>query len=176
MKRYFLAAFVASSIALYPLRAAAQAAAVPAAADQSSALQGEAIPAPGQPARGGRGGRGGGATPNAVQLTDDQLAQLHAKLDQLNAAIKALKDAKVDDDLIVDAESCGWIVETTLRIPNSYGDSDSPTNPFSKCMSSLNAGLRRAQQIKDGTAAWPQIKGSRQTSLSFGGGWHRPAL
>jgi dienelactone hydrolase len=164
MKLHLYAVCLTASLALYSARAAIgdapASAATPAPVDQPSALQGEAIPAPGQPARGGRGGRGGGAVANAVQLTDDQLAQLHAKLDELNAAIKALKDAKADDDLIVDAESCGWIVETTLRIPNSYGDSDSPTSPYSKCLSSLNAGLRRAQQIKDGTAAWPQLTGS----------------
>jgi acetyl esterase/lipase len=94
-------------------------------------------------------------------FTADELAQLHAKLDQLNAAIKALKEAKADDDLVVDAESCGWIVETALRIPNTFGgDNEAQANPFNKCISSLNAGLRRAQQIKDGTAQWPQIKGS----------------
>ena len=76
----------------------------------------------------------------------------------------------------MDAESCGWIVETTLRIPNAYGDSDKVTSPFDKCLSSLNAGLRRAQQIKDGTAAWPQLKGRVKRGLPLGGGRHCPAL
>ncbi|HTB62625.1 MAG TPA: hypothetical protein VK737_03470 [Opitutales bacterium] len=131
--------------------------------DQPTAFQTEALPGNASAAATGRGGAargGGGVQANFVAtLTDDQLAQLHAKLDELNAAIKALKDAKADDDLVVDAEACGWIVETTLRIPNAYGDSDSLVSPFNKCLSLLNAGLRRAQEIKDGTATWPQNKG-----------------
>jgi hypothetical protein len=134
-----------------------------AADNQPAAFQTEEIPNAARPApaaRAGGGARGGGVAANFVaQLTPDQLAQLHAKLDELNTAIKALKDAKADDDLIVDAESCGWIVETTLRIPNAYGDSDSLTSPFNKCITLLDTGLRRAQEIKDGTAAWPQLKG-----------------
>ncbi len=132
----------------------------PASADQPAAFQSEALPPAGQA---NAAPRGGGRPMGAVthSFTADELAQLHSKLDELNAAIKALKDAKADDDLIVDAESCGWIVETALRGPNMFGgDNEAQANPFNKCMSSLNAGLRRAQQIKDGTAAWPQIKGS----------------
>jgi frataxin-like iron-binding protein CyaY len=155
MKHYLLAAVLAAPVAFNSARAAA--ADAPPPAEQSAVTQGEAIPTPGQPARGGRGGV---TAAFVAKLSDDQLAQLHAKLDELNADLKVLKDAKADDDLIVDAEACGWIVETTLRIPNAYGDSDKVTSPFDKCMASLNAGLRRAQQIKDGTAAWPQLKGS----------------
>jgi pimeloyl-ACP methyl ester carboxylesterase len=131
----------------------------PSPAGQPAAFQSEALPPAGQVNAAPRGGR---AAMGAVthSFTADELAQLHAKLDQLNAAIKALKDAKADDDLIVDAESCGWIVETALRVPNTFGgDNEAQANPFNKCMSSLNAGLRRAQQIKEGTALWPRIKG-----------------
>jgi dienelactone hydrolase len=161
MKHYLLAAFLAASIAFNPVcGATAPDAPTPTPADPSSALQGEAIPAAGQPAPAAR--RGGGVTAAATHsFTPDELAQLHAKLDELNTALKALKDAKADDDLIVDAESCGWIVETALRVPNNFGaDTAATANPFSKCISSLDAGLRRAQQIKDGTAAWPQLTGS----------------
>jgi poly(3-hydroxybutyrate) depolymerase len=132
----------------------------PPPADQPAAFQSEALPPAGQANAAPRGGR---AAMGAVthSFTADELVQLHAKLDELNAAIKSLKDAKADDDLIVDAESCGWIVETALRVPNTFGgDNDAQANPFNKCISSLNAGLRRAQQIKDGTAEWPKIKGS----------------
>jgi dienelactone hydrolase len=133
----------------------------PAQADQPAAFQSEALPPAGQANAAPRAG--GRAPMGAVthSFTADELAQLHSKLDELNAAIKALKAAKADDDLIVDAESCGWIVETALRGPNSFGgDNEAQANPFNKCISSLNAGLRRAQQIKDGTAEWPKIKGS----------------
>ena len=130
------------------------------ATDQPAAFQSEALPPAGQANAAPRGGR---EVMGAVKhsFTPDELAQLHSKLDELNAAIKSLKDAKADDDLIVDAESCGWIVETALRVPNVFGgDNEAQANPFNKCMNSLNAGLRRAQQMKDGTAEWPKIKGS----------------
>ncbi len=163
MKSLALTAFFAAPLTLLPLFAAVPgdtaAPAAPAAnADLPAAYQGEALPPAGQ-ANAPRGGGRGGATPNVVELTPDQLAQLHAKLDELNAAIAALKAAHADDDLIVDAESCGQIVETTLRVPNAFGDSDGPVSPFNKCLSSLNAGLRRAQEIKDGTAAWNKLTG-----------------
>ncbi len=161
MKHYLLAVFLAAPIALYPVRASAQTPIAPTPVEPSSALQGEAIPVPGQPAPAGRRGGGGPTAAATHSFTADELAQLHAKLDELNAAIKALKDAKADDDLVVDAESCGWIVETALRVPNNFGaDTPATANPFSKCIASLDAGLRRAQQIKDGTAVWPKITGS----------------
>jgi len=162
MKHYLPSALFAALLAFNSAHGAAATAPINGAPDaQSAVAQSEAIPAPGQPAaaRGGRGGSTMGAVTHS--FTADELAQLHAKLDQLNAAIKELKAAKADDDLVVDAESCGWIVETALRVPNTFGgDNAAQANPFSKCISSLDAGLRRAQQIKDGTAQWPQIKGS----------------
>jgi len=161
MKLKIIFSFVAAAL-LSPrvFGADAPATATPPPADQPAAFQSEALPPAGQANAAPRGGR---ETMGAVKhsFTADELAQLHSKLDELNAAIKALKDAKADDDLIVDAESCGWIVETALRVPNVFGgDNEAQANPFNKCISSLNAGLRRAQQIKDGTAEWPKIKGS----------------
>ena len=157
MKNYLLAVILASPFIGFTAYAAVAANGAP-ADDQPAAFQSEALPPAGQANAAPRGGGRGAAV--TISLTDDQLAQLHAKLDELNAAIKALKAAKADDDLIVDAESCGWIVETALRIPNIFGgDTAAMANPFSKCMSSLNAGLRRAQEIKDGTAQWNKITG-----------------
>jgi hypothetical protein len=160
--------FLVSLIAL-PVRAAdvatptAPAAATPAAQtapdNQPAAFQSEDFTnAAPRPAAGTAAPRapGGIQIDYTTVLTPDQLAQLHAKLDDLDTAIKALKEAKADDDLIVDAEACGWIVHTTLSVPNSFGN----YKPFEKCMSLLNAGLRRAEQIKDGTATWAHNTGT----------------
>jgi dienelactone hydrolase len=161
MKRKSVLSLVAAAMLAVRLCAAdVPAAPTPPPPDQPAAFQTEALPPAGRANAAPRGGR---AAMGAVthQLTADELAQLHAKLDQLNAAIAELKAAKADDDLVVDAESCGWIVETVLHVPNNFGgDNEAQANPFSKCVASLNAGLRRAQEIKAGTAAWPQIKGS----------------
>ena len=161
MKRYTPAVLFSSALAFIsaPLAFAANAPADAAAADQPAAFQSEALPPAGQ-ANAAPRGRGAAAAAVTIQLSADELAQLHAKLDQLNAAIKELKAAKADDDLVVDAESCGWIVENALRVPNNFGgDTAALANPFNKCLSSLNAGLRRAQEIKDGTAQWNKITG-----------------
>lgn len=157
-----IAAFVAAAFFSVPVLAA-EAPATPPPPDQPAAFQSEALPPAGQANAAPRAARGGGNNMGSVthSLTADELAQLHAKLDQLNTALRALKAAHADDDLVVDAESCAWIVETALRVPNVFGgDNEAQANPFNKCLSSLNAGLRRAQQIKDGTAEWPSIKGS----------------
>ena len=164
MKTKFIFSFMAAAWFVSPAFCADQpATTTPAQADQPAAFQSEALPPAGQANAAPRGGRDGGRVMGAIthSFTADELAQLHFKLDELNAAIKALKDAKADDDLIVDAEACGWIVKNALRGPNTFGgDDEAQANPFNKCLSSLNAGLRRAQQIKDGTAEWPKIKGS----------------
>ncbi len=161
MKSKALQSFAAAAV-LATRAWAADAPAAPTAppADQPAAFQSEALPPAGQANAAPRGGR---AAMGAVthQLTTAELAQLHEKLTELNAAITALKTAKADDDLVVDAESCAWMVTTVLRVPNNFGgDNEAQANPFSKCLASLNAGLRRAQEIKAGTAAWPKITGS----------------
>ncbi len=168
MKILPVAVLLASSLISLPVRAAdavAPAPAVPSAAQTGApdnapaAFQSEdftnAAPRAAGPAASAPRAPGGIQIDYTTVLTPDQISQLQAKLDELNSALKALKDAKADDDLIVDAECCGWIVQTTLRVPNAYGN----YKPFDKCMSLLTAGLRRAQQIKDGTATWPQNKG-----------------
>ncbi len=161
MKLHFSKSFIIGAFWTAASVLPALGAADPAADNQPAAFQTEEIPNAARTAapRGGNAGRGGVQANYVAELTPEQLAELHTKLDALNAAIKALKEAKADDDLVVDAESCAWIVETTLRIPNAYGDADALMSPYNKCVSLLETGLRRAQQIKDGTAAWPQLKG-----------------
>jgi pimeloyl-ACP methyl ester carboxylesterase len=88
--------------------------------------------------------------------TAEELAPIKARLAELNAAVAALKAAKADDDLIVDAESCAWVVNNVVRVPGGFIDQ----GYVNRCMTLLNDGLRRAGQIKDGTAAWAKIKGS----------------
>jgi pimeloyl-ACP methyl ester carboxylesterase len=88
--------------------------------------------------------------------TPEELAPIKAKLDELNAAIAALKASGADDDLIVDAESCAWIAHNILAVPGSFIEK----SYVNRCVTMLNDGLRRAGQIKDGTAAWPKLTGS----------------
>lgn len=99
----------------------------------------------------------GDTVPPAAPITPtaEQLQAIHAKLVEFRAAIQALKDAKADDDLIVDAESCGWVVENVVRVPGGFINEAA----IGRCTALLNDGLRRAAEIKAGTAAWPQLKG-----------------
>ena len=101
-----------------------------------------------------------GARPAAprspVTPKPEEVAKLRAKLDELNAAIQALKSAKFDDDLIVDVEATAWVIHNTLRVPDGFvTDGTLPG-----LLSAGDDALRRAREIKAGTAAWPKLKGS----------------
>jgi hypothetical protein len=93
--------------------------------------------------------------PAPVTPTAAQLEALQGKLAEFKSAIQALKDAQADDDLIVDAEAYGWVVENVLRVPGGFVNAAA----IGRCSSVLDDGLRRAAEIKAGTAAWPQLKG-----------------
>ncbi len=91
-----LAAFSNGPAAFGANAAPADAAAAPAPVDQPAAFQSEALPPAGQANAAPRAARGGGGVTAAyvAVMTDDQLAQLHAKLDELNGDLKALKEAE----------------------------------------------------------------------------------
>lgn len=111
----------------------------------------EALPPANAPARGAAPAR----RPTPVTPTPEQLQAIQSKLAELKGALQALKDARADDDLVVDAESCAWVVENIVRVPGGFISQD----VLNKCLPLLDDGLRRAAQIKAGTAAWPQLKG-----------------
>jgi len=93
--------------------------------------------------------------PAPVTPTPEQRAAIQAKLAEFKAAIQALRDAKADDDLVVDAEAYGWVVENVLRVPDGFIN----LAAIGKCTTILDDGLRRAAQIKAGTAAWQKRTG-----------------
>jgi dienelactone hydrolase len=93
--------------------------------------------------------------PAPVTPTPEQLQAIQAKLAEFKAAIQALKDARADDDLIVDAEAGGWVVENVLRVPGGFIN----RGAIGRCLTILNDGLRRAALIKAGTADWPHHQG-----------------
>jgi pimeloyl-ACP methyl ester carboxylesterase len=101
------------------------------------------------------------AQTQAYAPTPEELAPIKARLEELNAAIKALKDSKADDDLVVDAESCAWVVNNIVRVPGGFIDQ----GYVNRCMTLLNDGLRRAAEIKDGKAEWPKLKGRLNRAL-----------
>ncbi len=112
----------------------------------------EALPFAGKPVVGANDGV---PPPNPVTPTPEQLQAIQAKQVEFRAAIKALKDAKANDDLVVDAEAYGWVIENVVRVPGGFINDAA----IGKCISVLNDGLRRAAEIKAGTAAWPKLKG-----------------
>jgi len=93
--------------------------------------------------------------PAPVTPTTEQRKGIETELEEFKAAIQRLKDAKADDDLIVDAEAYGWVVENVMRVPGGFINAAA----IGRCSSVLKAGLRRAAEIKAGTAAWPHLKG-----------------
>jgi pimeloyl-ACP methyl ester carboxylesterase len=93
--------------------------------------------------------------PAPVTPTPAQLQEIQAKLAEFKAAIQALKDAKADDDLVVDAEAYGWVVENVVRVPGGFINAGA----IGRCTSVLSDGMRRIGEIKAGTAAWSHNKG-----------------
>jgi dienelactone hydrolase len=87
--------------------------------------------------------------------TADDLKPLQAKLDQLNAAIDDLKKSGANDALVVDAESCAWQAHNMMTVPGGFIDQ----TYVAKASGVLDDGLRRAGQIKNGTAMWATFKG-----------------
>jgi pimeloyl-ACP methyl ester carboxylesterase len=103
-------------------------------------------------------GAGGGSqfqSAGTYKPTPQEVQTLKAKLDKLNSALADLKKAGADDDLIVDAESCAWQADDIINVPGGAIDE----TYVGRVSTLLDQGLRRAQQIKDGTAAWQKIKG-----------------
>lgn len=93
--------------------------------------------------------------PNPYTPTAAELGAITSKLATLNASIADLKKSGADDDLIVDAESCAWVVNNVVKVPDGF------INPEAvpRCMTLLADGQRRADQIKNGTAAWNKMTG-----------------
>src|ERR1700690_8469 len=70
--------------------------------------------------------------------TAEELSPIKARLEQLNASIADLKATNADDDLVVDAESCAWVVNNIVRVPGGFID----RSYVSRCMTLLNDGMR----------------------------------
>ncbi|MEO7412460.1 MAG: PHB depolymerase family esterase [Opitutaceae bacterium] len=95
------------------------------------------------------------AAQSPVTPSPEEITKLRAKLEQLNAAVQSLKDARFDDDLIVDVEATAWVVHNTLRVPGGFVTGGT----LPGLLTASDDALRRAGEIKSGTAAWPKIKG-----------------
>jgi len=140
MKLHALAAFCAAALAAASIVHAQAAPPVPpAAARQQSEFQTSTY------------------TPTAQEY-----AAMKARLAELNAAIADLKKSGANADLVVDAESCAWQAYNMISVPGAFIDQ----SYVGKCTKVISDGLRRAQQIKAGTAAWPQIRGA-QVNLAY---------
>jgi len=87
--------------------------------------------------------------------TERDKQQIQAKLKVLTAAVNSLRAAKADDDLLVDAEVCQRAVENILRFPEEFYDQQHVIN----ALTTLDRGLDRAQQLKEGKHGWTQQKG-----------------
>ena len=108
-------------------------------------------PSPAQPPA----ARPSAAQPASVKPTSQEMEQIQSKLAALKASMNSLRSAKAADDLLVDVEVCQRAAELTLRIPEEFYSQQHINN----ALGTLNHGLERAQQLKDGTSAWAQAKG-----------------
>jgi acetyl esterase/lipase len=91
----------------------------------------------------------------AIEPTAQELQEIKTKLAALDTALEALRAAKVDDDLLVDAEVAKHAVELALRFPEEFTDQ----GKIRQALSAIDHGLQRANQLKDGKPLWPAFKG-----------------
>jgi dienelactone hydrolase len=91
----------------------------------------------------------------AIEPTAQEMQQIKTKMAALTEALDALRLAKVDDDLIADAEVARHAVELPLRFPEEFTDQAK----IRSVLSVLDHGLQRAQELKDGKPLWPDLKG-----------------
>src|ERR1022692_1144150 len=91
----------------------------------------------------------------SIEPTAQEIQQIKSKLAALDNALEALREAKVDEDLLVDAEVAKHAVELALRFPEEFTDQAK----IRQALSALDHGLQRANQLKDGKPLWPALKG-----------------
>ena len=91
----------------------------------------------------------------SIEPTAQEMRQIKAKLAALDSALDALRVARIDDDLIVDAEVARHAVELALRFPEEFTDQ----GKIRQALNALDHGLQRANQLKEGKPLWPSLKG-----------------
>ncbi len=93
---------------------------------------------------------------NVYTPTAEEMTQIQAKFKALTAAVDDLKAAKVDDDLIADADVALHAASLPLRFPEEFINE----SKFRKAMSVLDSGLQRARMIKEGKPTWTTATGN----------------
>jgi pimeloyl-ACP methyl ester carboxylesterase len=106
-------------------------------------------PAGAQPPAGGRAGRGGRG-PAPVQAKPDELAQIQAKSEQIEAMVKELKAKHANPDLIGDVEVYAKAGRILLEFPELFGTQ----NAIDHSMTVLDQGIERAKQLQNGESPW----------------------
>jgi Putative esterase len=98
------------------------------------------------PAPAGRGGRG--APP--IQPKAEELAQIRAKSEQIEAAVKDLRAKHADADLVGDVEVYAKAGRILLEFPELFGTQ----NAIDHSLVVLDQGIERAKQLSDGASPW----------------------
>jgi pimeloyl-ACP methyl ester carboxylesterase len=106
-----------------------------------------------QPAA-GRGGRG---NQPAFQLKPEELQQIGARSEQLEAMVKGLKAKGADADLVADVE----VYAKAGRMLVEFPDQIVSQNMVNHALAVLDTGMERAKQLEGGDSPW--AKGAKQT-------------
>jgi hypothetical protein len=101
---------------------------------------------PQQPAPAGRGGRGA----PAIQPKPEELAQIRAKSEQIEAIAKDLRAKHADADLLGDVEVYAKAGRMLLEFPELFGTQ----NAIDHSLVVLDRGIERAQQLAAGASPW----------------------
>lgn len=84
------------------------------------------------------------------------LKQIIEKTDRLRAAIDALRAARTPDDVLIEVAISLKAAENITRF-----DEWLAANSVKWCLTTLDEGLKRAEQVRTGRAAWREVTGQR---------------
>jgi hypothetical protein len=96
-----------------------------------------------------------GRAQEPYQPSERERLEIQTKLSALAGEIRSLRAAGADDDLLVDVEVCQRAVENALRFPQEI----THRGHIENTITTLDRGLDRARQLKEGKPTWPAQKG-----------------
>ena len=102
-----------------------------------------------QPAAAPPAGRGGRGAP-PIQPKAEELAQIRAKSEEIEAIVKQLKAKHADTDLVGDVEVFAKAGRYLLDYPELFGTQ----NAIDHSLVVLDLGIARAKQLSDGASPW----------------------
>ena len=100
------------------------------------------------------------ATPT-IQLTPEDQAAIRAKVDKIDAAVRAARSKHVDEDLIADVDVYAKAGKWVLEFPEDLFVADDVKH----ILAILDTGVQRAEQLQNGRSPWTENRANASTAI-----------